>query len=418
MGKRAAKLVGAGKPASPSVEPLRCPTCGAPVPLGDADIVPCVACGAQVPIPAPLRELRRAEREDRGDRAEAEALYKKLGTPPSALLRAWVAVFVLGAGAVVAAMSVIIAIGGIFLIFVVVGLELALHGLAGPLGIDLIDRFGGGWTYAGFATAALVLGVFPMWLTQYLQDSGELRLKLQANLAAKAPQRPGFPSTCRECGAALEVPAGAYGVRCAYCRADNLVLLPAAWLARAGIKREHFHGSILEAVGKAKALRAEALGTVKLIAIGGAIGIVVMGIVGHVATAIDEGDVQDYHWSKSYGPPRLLVRWNGDPLPPDQPGDTFLSTWIALRGGELLEVGVEGTCPRLTVYNTTSFPLLQREDRLAFGVARDGTRVARYRAPYTGIFQLELKQADKLRWHLVHGALPALLPLSGCEETP
>lgn len=398
----------------PSVEPLHCPTCGAPVPLGDDDVVPCVACGARVPVPENLRELRRAEREDRADRADAEALYKKLGTPPSALLRAWVSVFVLGMGAVIAVMYALVAIGGIFLIFIVVGLELLMHALAGPIGINLVDRFGGFGAYALFALAALAFGALPMWLANYLQRSGELRLELQASLAARAPKRPGFPSTCRNCGAALEVPPNAYGVRCAYCRADNLVQLPAGWLGRARAKHDHIHGNIVEAVAQARALLRDRLETLKVGAAIGVVVVLVMGGVGYVAQHIDEDDI--YHWGDSYGPPRKLVRWNGDPLPENQIGDTFLSTWIALHHGETIEVGVVGNCPHLSVWNTTSFPLIQDFDSVSFGIAADGTRVARYRAPYTGIFKLELKDADKLRWHLVHGTPTPLAKLTNCGE--
>ena len=384
------------------------------MPLGETDVVPCPACNAQVPVPDKLRELRRAEREERSDRAEAEKLYRTLGKPPSWLLRAWVTGFVLGASAVVSVLAAIVAIGGVFLIFLAVGLELVLHGLAGPFGVDLVDRYGGGWAYAGVAGAMLLFGVVPVRLASYLQESGALRLELLGNLAAKPPERPGFPSTCRECGAALEVPPGAYGVRCAYCRSDNLVRLPAAWLARVGTHEKHFHGSMVDASNKARELREQGRSKLTSTAIIGAIIIAVMGVVGYIATRIDEDYPVDF--ATSLGPPRVLVHWvDHSTLAENVQGDAYTETWIARRHREVLEIVVHGACPTLKMFNTTTFPLLQNDDAIAFGVAADGTRVARYRAPYTGIFKPQLKGAATMRWRIERGLPPPLAPLTGCE---
>jgi LSD1 subclass zinc finger protein len=61
---------------------------------------------------------------------------------------------------------------------------------------------------------------------------------LQRLFAARPPTRDGGPASCRECGAPLAVAAGALGVRCAYCRADNLVAVDSAWLRGLAVDRK------------------------------------------------------------------------------------------------------------------------------------------------------------------------------------
>src|SRR4051794_32093167 len=99
---RATKLVAKLSQVSrdPSVAPLRCPTCSAPVPLGNDDTATCGFCQTTVPVPEVLRALRTSEREHSVDREAAERLYEKLCKPPGPLLRAWVSVTGIAGGAV------------------------------------------------------------------------------------------------------------------------------------------------------------------------------------------------------------------------------------------------------------------------------------------------------------------------------
>ena len=421
--ERVCRLAGdPGSAGGPSVAPLRCPTCNAPVPLGEGqgDVATCVACGTAVPLPAGYRALRDADGRGRADRAEAEALYRRLGRPPSKLLEIWTTAFVLAAGAVAAFVYLLVVIGGAFILLAAVLLALVAHGLADPLGIDFIDRFGGGTTYAVFAAGTIVLGVLPTWLAGHLQSSGELRLTLQANLAAKSPERPGFPATCRQCGAALDVGPGQLGVCCAYCGSDNLVALPDAWVARAGERFVHFHRDIVVAAAQAATLRTEALGDLKVIGVVGVIAIVLMAGLGRFSVWLDQAPAISY--ADSMGPPRVLF------TPADssrQPESTSASAYgdreLALRDGEVLELVVAGApCPSLTVRNMTSFPLLLREDVVPWGVAADGSRVARYVAPYTGLFVLDLAMGDaahdpQLRWRIAPAGPVPRLPAPSCE---
>jgi LSD1 subclass zinc finger protein len=87
---------------------------------------------------------------------------------------------------------------------------------------------------------SLLLGGFlflcvvrPVLLVANARRVARVRQMLQAALAARPPERPGGPATCRSCGAPLDVPEGALGVRCVYCREHNLVAIPESWIARA-----------------------------------------------------------------------------------------------------------------------------------------------------------------------------------------
>jgi hypothetical protein len=78
---------------------------------------------------------------------------------------------------------------------------------------------------AGLLIATLVWSLFG--------ERVDARRDLQAALATKPPKTQGGPACCRHCDAPLDVQAGALGVRCPYCGADNLVQVPAAWAQRA-----------------------------------------------------------------------------------------------------------------------------------------------------------------------------------------
>lgn len=403
--ERAAKLVPLETDAiqGPAVEPLRCPSCNAPVPLGDGETATCAHCQTAVPLPEKYRVLRDVDKERTSDRDRAEQLYKKLGSPPSPLLRTWASLAALAAGAV---FGTVIAIATVFsAAFLLAGfaLELVCHALAGPLGIDLIDRFGGGTVYAGFLVIAVVGGLVPNWLVGYLDSLAQLKHSLQVNLAAIPPQQAGFPSTCRGCGAALDVPTGAHGVRCPYCGADNIVSLPPEWLSRTTDKQKTFHRSIVTAVEQADAIKRDmrqgipsavkwALGTA-----------VVFGIVGKGCSALDSEQV-DLTWKQSMTTPRVMRSyWEpGHPVPIDQLLPfKHLPYQVALRHRETLvwsspDEGGHGT---FTIKNTTSFPFLTREWTRPW----DG-REATFTAPYTGIFVVDLQSGQPeegkshLRW--------------------
>ncbi|HTJ42879.1 MAG TPA: hypothetical protein VL463_12335 [Kofleriaceae bacterium] len=416
---RVARLGEGAQAATPTAAPLRCPSCGAPVPLADGDVATCVFCKAEVPLPQELRALRDADQQGRADRAEAEALYRSLGKPPSTILRAWVGAAELFAGALAGLLMLLFWLSSATIVLSGLLLELVLHWIAPLVRIDLIDRFGGGTTYAGFVVAVVMLGLFPKWLVGYLDQSAKIRVSLQANLAARPPERVGFPSTCRECGAALAVPPGALGVRCAFCGSDNLVALPREWLAVAGARQAHFHASIVDAVAQARALRADARRGLWPAAKWLAGAAVAFGLVGKCAVYVDEEQVAT-SYAHSMGSPRVMVSY-WDPtveMPIDQLVEfKQLSNFtVALRHGEIFEISSPdgGACTTITIHNTTTFPLFTRDDDVAWGPLDDGTYGAQYRVPYTGLFKIEIngifqtKGPTHARWRATRSAAAGL----------
>jgi hypothetical protein len=255
-----------------TLTPLLCPSCGAPVPLGDGDASDCTHCRTRVEIPASYRELRTTARVAGDDHQEAEQLYRALGTPPnetlyrvagsvrsvvgalsiagSGFIRIWrVALVDIGpslvSGEVDGAGLAIFAAIALAPIIVVCGMLYGLDYLvmsASPttnlLAADLVV---GAVLYAMIVVAGLRL---------LSQERAALRLRLQAELVAQPPPHPGGPALCRACGAALTVAADALGVRCDYCSADNLVALPAWLVGQTVVQGGESHGKIQEAIGE------------------------------------------------------------------------------------------------------------------------------------------------------------------------
>ena len=84
----------------------------------------------------------------------------------------------------------------------------------------------------------IVVAAFPVVLLRRERELAPVRGAIHASLAAASPQHAGGPARCRQCGAGLDVPPGALGVPCVYCRADNLVALPESWVAH--LRRSEF----------------------------------------------------------------------------------------------------------------------------------------------------------------------------------
>jgi LSD1 subclass zinc finger protein len=222
------------------------------VPISDADVARCVACGSEADVPAPYRMLRDAVRLGDDARARAEAIAFELARPPSFFMRFWIT-----AGRVAAVLAVVLVVVWLLvslvlcighfveagpigaLIMLIIGIVLGiplfwdqtLHGLAGPLGTDYADVWGGGLAYGLLGLSIFVVTVVPLVLAAYAESFEAVRTALRTALAAKPAATPGGPAECRTCGAPLDVPADALSVRCMYCTADNLVHLDATRLA-------------------------------------------------------------------------------------------------------------------------------------------------------------------------------------------
>ncbi|HEX6835533.1 MAG TPA: hypothetical protein VF334_03115, partial [Polyangia bacterium] len=356
------------------------------------------------------------------------------GSPPSAALRIWARFAALATTVLFGVVVAILTVCASLMLLAGFALELVLHALAGVIRIDLIDRFGGGTVYAGFVIIVVVGALLPMWAFSYFDSLAQLKRSLQANLAAIPPQKPGFPATCRECGAALDVPPGAYGVRCAYCRADNIVSLPREWLASFGAKEKTFHRSIVTAVELATKLRADARAGLPSAAVWSLGAIVVFGLVGRGCSALDSDNVF-LSFRQSMGPPRQMFAY----LAPDVgvPIGTMapfkhLPYTVALRYGETLawSSSDEGWGGRIDIRNTTSFPFLTKSWERPWVQQTDGTYGATFAAPYTGLFVVELHSnatsegGTHLGWRagdaatLARPGLPAPPPIASAAADP
>ena len=205
-----------------------CPRCGAPLPGNHgAESVTCASCGEVVSRAADLREGDAALADVQRSRAEAEQLYRTLGSPPTLSQRV----------AVVLANKWLWIFGLPFMLslFYTVGLWIA-HAIEAVYELlthtRLVHVASGAtlsllWVGSGCFTLAAVF----VW--SLFGERVGARRDLQAALAAKPPESPGGPARCRHCSAPISVPSGALGVRCSYCGADNLVRVAPAWTRRA-----------------------------------------------------------------------------------------------------------------------------------------------------------------------------------------
>jgi hypothetical protein len=188
------------------------------VPLADGDATTCPYCSAAVPIPEDLRQLRRELAALTGEREAAERLYRRLGRPPPQFLRAftffesgWFWMFLAGfwiSGALAAFVIGTPIVGAV--VFHVNTPDVLTQGQESMISI-------------GGSLGSIVLGLL---LAGWSHKRVVSRRGLQAAMTAAPPHAAGGPARCRVCGSALAVADGAFGARCDYCRADNLVRLP------------------------------------------------------------------------------------------------------------------------------------------------------------------------------------------------
>ncbi|HEX4447699.1 MAG TPA: hypothetical protein VH044_13210 [Polyangiaceae bacterium] len=201
---------------SPAVDVLRCPSCGAHVPLGQADVARCAHCGAAVPLPDAYRELVRIQAEHEASRARAQALFVTLDSPPWLLTRILAAVF---------DQPTIV-----FWIFF--GVPVGLASIFAGLAVDARFHPSPLVTNGVIFLTLFAFAFLPRSIGIYANRSAGGRRLLLAGLAAKPPGLPGGPAGCRECGAPLEIPAGAIVARCVYCGAENAVEVRTPFLVR------------------------------------------------------------------------------------------------------------------------------------------------------------------------------------------
>lgn len=128
-------------------------------------------------------------------------------------------------------------IGALIMLFIglVLGVSVmvdqALHALAGPLQLDVVDVWGGAVTHGLFGVAVYLVTAVPILLAGYAASFESVRAALRTALSAAPPTVPGGAAQCRNCGGPLDELGARQHVRCVYCGADNLAHLPADQLA-------------------------------------------------------------------------------------------------------------------------------------------------------------------------------------------
>jgi DNA-directed RNA polymerase subunit RPC12/RpoP len=207
-----------------AVDVLVCTKCGAPLALGTGDTTRCVHCGTEVEVPERHRKLRALRAEDAALRGQSEALFDRLDSPPSMVtgvlaktLDLNMLAFLLVYGIPVGLASVLWALDATT--------WLAHHRhvpeASIPFGVTMI--------FAGLAL--LVLLFVPRAIGVYANRRASARMILVEGLAAKLPKTPGGPSTCRLCGAPLEIVPDARVCDCLYCAGQNAVRIRTKLLA-------------------------------------------------------------------------------------------------------------------------------------------------------------------------------------------
>ena len=294
------------KVAQPKVQPLLCGACGGQVPLAEGNSEPCPFCGAMVPIPETYRVIRDANRISDGDRAKVHAAYKRLGTPPGLLLRAWAG----GARLLWKGWWLC----SVLSVFALLAALTWSHTLALPWGFDPYDVLGA-YPFAGLCALAVVLvSVMPLIVVSYRESTLGLRMELGAGMAAKPPAQRGGPVQCRVCGAPLSVPPGALGVRCGYCSTDNLVALSPRWVTKFGSASRTEHRVITGALD-AEESEIKMRRTIAWLETIGAV--LLLGLITWIFGALLTSTADDHHSPKDWrqavaASPRWFMPYDGD----------------------------------------------------------------------------------------------------------
>jgi DNA-directed RNA polymerase subunit RPC12/RpoP len=206
------------------VEVLICTNCGAPLAFGDGDTTKCNRCGTETVVPERHRRLRDLRGTDAALRAEAEAMFARLDSPPS---------MVTGVLAMTLDLNML---AFLFVYGIPVGLGSVLWALDATTWLAHYRRVPEAEipfavTMAFVGLVLLVLLFVPRALGVYANRRATGRLMLVQGLAAKLPSTPGGPSTCRVCGAPLAILENASVCDCIYCGAQNAVRIRSKLLA-------------------------------------------------------------------------------------------------------------------------------------------------------------------------------------------
>ncbi|MEZ4219888.1 MAG: hypothetical protein R3B13_03095 [Polyangiaceae bacterium] len=272
--------------------PLGCTNCGAALCLGVGATTRCSYCAAEAAIPDTYLGLQRSAREFAKNRELAADLYGEVGQPPGPLLRMWWTgadkTAQAGKGVLTAILGLMLQTplgflllpSAAYLLGYPVAAVLRVSGLIAPEQFEKDST-----TYIVLLATAgvmIVLAAIPAVLLRRERELAPVRGAIHASLAATPPQHAGGPARCRQCGAGLDVPPGALGVPCVYCRADNLVALPEPWVAH--LRRSEFtqFRSIASALEAFREANTRARERYWLIAVGLILSLPVVSLIGWV----------------------------------------------------------------------------------------------------------------------------------------
>jgi hypothetical protein len=199
---------------------------------------------ARTPRAGGRRELRRIQREDETARRRAQALFSTLDSPPWPLTRVLAAVFD----------------QPMFVFWIFFGVPVGLVSIVAGLAVDARLQPPRAVTVGVIFVVLFAFAFVPRSMGIYANRRAGGRRVLLAGLAARPPKLPGGPALCRECGAPLEVAAGALVARCVYCGADSAVQIRTPFLARARRAARGAAHTIDEAAALDRRERAETRG--------------------------------------------------------------------------------------------------------------------------------------------------------------
>lgn len=206
---------------------LRCTSCSAPLILGDGDAIACPSCGTSNPIPATYRDLRAARHDDPAIRARAEAVLRKLDSPPSMVVK------------VLAKCLDLPMLAFLMLYGIPVGLFAILEAdhfnawLAPRLHLASADDVPFGYMVAMIFGILLVIAFIPRAFGVYANRRVIDRSWLLGALRAKQPKVAGAAAECRTCGAPLAVLPNSIVAICGYCGTESAVVVDTGVAERA-----------------------------------------------------------------------------------------------------------------------------------------------------------------------------------------
>jgi hypothetical protein len=204
--------------------PLNCPECGSPVPLGEGRTQICTACDSSVAIPPEYAAWREQQAAKLAAESRLVELHQELGYRPRAA-EVWLT-RLRGKPGCCLFTYLSMVLGRYFIELMSVGLRkvapfLPKWDLPAWLGGPLLAIF---VVFPYFAGAAAV-----MWSLARMNRRVRTLETLQGSLIVGPPLFAGGPAACRSCGGAVEILPEQICSPCFYCGSQNLVVLDPAW---------------------------------------------------------------------------------------------------------------------------------------------------------------------------------------------